>query len=66
MRIGILKYVLSKYMVRKDVIYGRHKILKDKKNKWSIMAGTINNTFVTEIILKLLKLNHYMEIQFDR
>ena len=44
--------------VRRDVLYKRHKILKDKKNKRSTMAGTFNNTFVTEIILKLLELNH--------
>ena len=40
------------------MLYVRHKILKDKKNKWSTVAGTFNATFVTEIILKLPELNH--------
>ena len=43
----------STSIVRKDVLHVRHKILKDKKNKWSTMAGTFNTTFVTEIISKL-------------
>ena len=29
----------STSIVRKDILYKRHKILKDKKNKWSTMAG---------------------------
>ena len=49
-------------IVCKDVLYERHKILKDKKNKWSTMTGTFNTTFVTEIILKLPELNHSPEI----
>ena len=49
-------------IVRKDILYERHKILKDKKNKWSIMAGTFNTSFLTEIILKLLELNHSSKI----
>ena len=70
MRIKILKYVLSKYfldsgasasIVCKDVLNERHTILKDKKNKWSTMAGTFNTTFVTKIILKLPELNHSAE-----
>ena len=48
----------SASIVRKDVLHVRHKILKDKKNKWSTMAGTFNTTSVTEIILKLPELNH--------
>ena len=44
----------SASIVRKDVLYERHRIHKDKKNKWSTMAETFNTTFVTEIILKLL------------
>ena len=52
----------SVLIARKGVLYKRHKILKDKKNKWSTMAGTFNTTLVTEIILKLSKLNHYGEI----
>ena len=52
----------SASIVRKDVLHVHHKILKDKKNKWSTMAGTFNTTFVTEIILKLPELNHSAEI----
>ena len=52
----------SASIVRKDILHERHKILKDKKNKWSTMAGTFNTTFVTEIILKLPELNHSAEI----
>ena len=48
--------------VRKDVLYERHKIIKDKKNKWSTITGTFNTTFVTEIILKLPELNHSAKI----
>ena len=36
--------------VGKDVLYKRNKILKDKKNKWSTLAGTFNTTFKTDII----------------
>ena len=62
-RTGIKKYVLldsgaSASIVHKDILYERHRNHKDKKNKWSTMAGTFNTTFVTEIILKLLELNH--------
>ena len=49
-------------IVRKDVLHMHHKILKDKINKWSTMAGTFNTSFVTEIILKLPELNHSAEI----
>ena len=45
----------------KDVFYAHHKILKDKKNKCSNMAGTFNTTFVTEIIFILPEWNHSME-----
>ena len=48
----------SASIVGKDVLYERHRILKDKKNKWSTKAVTFNTTFVTEIILKLLESNH--------
>ena len=41
-------------IIRKDALHKPHQILKDKKNKWSTMAGTFNTTFITEIILKLL------------
>ena len=47
----------SVLIVCKDVLYKRHKILRDKKNKWSTIVGTFNTTFVTEIMLKLLKVN---------
>ena len=46
----------------KDTLYKHHKILKDKKNIWSTMAGTFNTTFITEIILKLPELNRSAEI----
>ena len=39
-------------VVHKDMWHERHKIFKDKKNKWSTMARTFNSTFLTEIILK--------------
>ena len=48
----------SASIVHKDVLYERHKIFKDKKNKWSTMAGAFNITFITEIILKLPEFNH--------
>ena len=46
----------------KDILYKHHKILIDKKYKWSTMAGTFNAAFVTKIILKLPELNHAPEI----
>ena len=49
-------------IVRKDALYERHKIHKDKKNKWSTMALMFNTTSVTELILKLPELNHSAEI----
>ena len=49
-------------IVRKDILYKRHRILKDNKNKWSTMAGTFNTTFVTEIISKLQELNYSAKI----
>ena len=52
----------SASIVRKEVLYERHKFVKDKKNKWSTMAETFNTTFGTEIILKLPELNHSAEI----
>ena len=52
----------SALIVRKDVLHERYKILRDKKNKWSTMAGTFNITFVTEKILKFPKLNHSADI----
>ena len=52
----------SASIVNKDVLYKRHKILRDKRNKWSTMAGTSNTTFVQETISKLPELNHSMEI----
>ena len=58
----------SASIVRNYVLYQRHRIFKDKKNKWSTMAGTFNTTFVIEIILKLLELNHtnLHKMPFDR
>ena len=52
----------SSLIIQKDMLYKRHKILKDKKNKWSTMAGTFNTTFVIEIILIPPELNHSAEI----
>ena len=52
----------SASIVRKDVIYECHRIIKDKPNKWSTMAGTFNTTIVTGIILKVPELNHSAEI----
>ena len=49
-------------IMRKDVLCEQHKILIDKKNKCSTIAGTFNTTFTTEIILKHPELNHYTEI----
>ena len=43
----------SASIILKDVLYERHKILKEKKNKWSTMVGTFNSSFETKIILKL-------------
>ena len=51
----------SALIIHKDVSYNRQQILKDKKSKWSTMAGTFNTTFVTEITLKLPELNHSAE-----
>ena len=51
----------SASIVRKDMLCERHKILKDKKNKWSTMAKNFNTSFVTQIILKLPELNHSAE-----
>ena len=48
----------SVLIVRKDVLYKRERILKDKKNKLSTMAGTFHTTLITEIILKLPELNY--------
>ena len=58
----ILDSGASASIVRKDVFYECHRILKDKKNKWSTTAGTFNTTFTTEMILKLLGLNHSAKI----
>ena len=52
----------SASIVHKNVFYKHHRILKDKKNKWSSMVGTFNTTFVIEIMLKLPGLNHSAEI----
>ena len=49
-------------IVHKDVLYKHHRVFKDKKNKWSTMAETLNTTFVTEIILELSELNPSAEI----
>ena len=48
----------SALIVYKDILYERHRILKDKKNVWSTMARTFYTIFVIKIILKLPELNH--------
>ena len=52
----------SASIIRKDKLYICQRILKDKKNTWSTMAGTFNTTFATEIMLKLAELNHSAKI----
>ena len=52
----------STSMVRKNKLYECHKKLKNKKNKWSTIAGTVKSTLVTEIILKLKELNNSAKI----
>ena len=49
-------------IVRKDVLYKQHKILKDNKNRWSTTAGTFNTTFVAETLLKLLELSIFQNL----
>ena len=39
----------SASIVRKDVLYKRHRNFKKKKNKWSTMAGNFGTTFIAEI-----------------
>ena len=39
----------STSIVLKDVLHVRYRILKDKKNTWSTMAGTFNTTFVNVV-----------------
>ena len=58
----ILDSKANSSILHKDVLYKRHRILKDNKNKWSTMAGTFNTTLATEIILKHSELNHSAEI----
>ena len=52
----------SASIVCKDVFYECHKILKDKKNKCSTMAGTFSTTSIIETILKLPESNHTAKI----
>ena len=65
-KVHIIKILLDSgtnaSIVPKDVLYERHRILKDKKNGWSTMVGKFNTTFITEILSKLPKLNHSAEI----
>ena len=35
---------VSASILHEDLLYERYQILKDKKNKWSILAGTFNTT----------------------
>ena len=61
-KICIIKILLdnsaSASILCREVLYKRHRILKDNKNKWSTMTGSFQTTFVTDIILKLPELNH--------
>ena len=65
-QVSILKPSLdigaSASIVRKDVLHKRHKILKQKKNKWSTMAGTFNTTSTMELEIQLPGLYHTTEI----
>ena len=65
-RVSTIKILLDKgtiaSIVRKDVLYEHHRFLNDIKNKWSIMVGTFNTTFVTELVIKHPELNHSGEI----
>ena len=76
MRIKILKYVLSKKdssasasIVRKDELHKRYQILKDKKNKWSIMEGTFNTSLINRNNIKTLRIKSFRgnlrEMPFD-
>ena len=67
----LLGSVASVSIVRNDVLYGRHRILKDKKKKWLTIAetfnttfvrGTFSSTFVKELNSKLPGLNHSAEV----
>ena len=52
----------SALFVRTNVLHESHKILKDKKNKWSTMEGNFNNASIMEFISKLLEFSHNTEI----
>ena len=39
----------SASFIHKTVLHESHRILQNKKNKWSIMAGTFNTTSVMEL-----------------
>ena len=41
-------------IVRKDVLHERHRIFKDKMNKWSTMAGTFNTSFVLQLCYSMV------------
>ena len=55
----------SESIVRKDVLYKRHKTFKDKKNKWSTVTWTFKTTFVTELRIKSFYRN-LRKMIFDR
>ena len=50
----------SASIVRKDVLNMRHKIIKDKMDEWSTMAGTFNTTFISTTIKSHPKNLHKM------
>ena len=52
----------SASIVCKDVLSKRHKIHKNKRSKWSNMAGMFNTSYMINLEQKLSKLNHTVEI----
>ena len=52
----------SASIVHKDILCEHNRILKDKKNQWSTMAGTFNTTYVMDLKLKFYELYHTAEI----
>ena len=49
-------------IVHKNVLHKCHKLIKQRKNTLSSMAGTFNITPTTALELKLLELNFAVEI----
>ena len=49
-------------IVHKGFFHKSLRILKDKNNKCSTIAGTFNTTSIMELNLKLLELNHFVDV----